>query len=414
MNLGKIFKTVIYAILIIVGLTSILTPYVNYEKAYFVGDDYYISMVDSVSNQYEPYIEDLIQSERSDLALKEKKELYAKLKFAADSLGTLQSKAEISKDSARIANIGQVIDSFNAAKYAKEDEIDQKYSIENMDKEKLAAKKQSIMDTLSLDKYVLIVANEMRNPNKSKSIKPVDKEKINIQKVNLQDKGGFILFGLTVIGIVVFILLMDLKVIPLHLFSLRAALIVVLFSFTGLVIYLVWKSLIDDIRFKEVFEEREVEVKDRLTKIKDLEIEYLSSNARYCRDLDSLIYFAKKDSSAIVRYLVDKNDTAAVNNALRAGRPLKDTTYVPVDVKVFGKNHSVQLDSLPFVPYSDKRFEIKVDQVERNGRPVNLILVKTLKKTFVENLDIYPENFDEEVTIQFGSLADPTTNGNWE
>ena len=28
-------------------------------------------------------------------------------------------------------------------------------------------------------------------------------------------------------------------------------------------------------------------------------------------------------------------------------------------------------------------------------------------------LKIYPKNFDEDVVIQFGSLTEPTTEGNW-
>lgn len=214
--------------------------------------------------------------------------------------------------------------------------------------------------------------------------------------------------------VVIFIALVEENIIQLHLSPLKYALIIVLFGFSMVMLYLIRKSLIDDIRFKEIFEEREKVVKERLLKIKNLEIEYLSIHNKYCDNLDSLVQFAKNAQSPVERYLVDKNDTAAVNNALRAGLPLKDTTYIAVDKKVFGANHTVKLDSLPYVPFSKQKFDIKVKQYNEDGRVINLILVQTLKKTFVENLAIYPENFDEEKTLHFGSLADPTTNGNWE
>lgn len=414
MNLNNIFKVIIYIILGTTGLFSIYLPFVSYKKAYFVGEDYYVGMVDSIENQYNPFIDEIIQKGLTIQASKEKKILYNKLKPVADSLGLLQSKAEISGDSSRIISIKKVIDKFTAAKYERESEIDEKYSLDNLGKTKLTDIKKAIKDTLKVKDYVAIVANKLRNPNQRKSIKPITAAEINIQKVNEQDKGGFIIFGVTLIVVVIFIALVEENIIQLHLSPLKYALIIVLFGFSMVMLYLIRKSLIDDIRFKEIFEEREKVVKERLLKIKNLEIEYLSIHNKYCDNLDSLVQFAKNAQSPVERYLVDKNDTAAVNNALRAGLPLKDTTYIAVDKKVFGANHTVKLDSLPYVPFSKQKFDIKVKQYNEDGRVINLILVQTLKKTFVENLAIYPENFDEEKTLHFGSLADPTTNGNWE
>ena len=104
MDFGQFLKPVIYALLALVGLVVIITPSVSYEEAYFVGDDYYITMVDSIEVGYEPYLKGLIQAEQNVLASKEKKAFHKKLKPLADSLSLLQSKAELSKDSTRIAN----------------------------------------------------------------------------------------------------------------------------------------------------------------------------------------------------------------------------------------------------------------------------------------------------------------------
>ena len=74
----------------------------------------------------------------------------------------------------------------------------------------------------------------------------------------------------------------------------------------------------------------------------------------------------------------------------------------------------MNLDSLPYVPYTQEEFSLKTNKSKNvNNREIFYIEVKTKKKTYLDMLDIYPENFDEEAFIQFGSLAEPTTEGNW-
>jgi hypothetical protein len=127
-----------------------------------------------------------------------------------------------------------------------------------------------------------------------------------------------------------------------------------------------------------------------------------------------LVDFAKNDSAQIIRYLVDKNDTSSVNKALRNKQPLKDTTYIPIDIKVFGESHGINIDSISYIPFTTKQFSLKTNTSKNaNNRDVYYIEVKAKRKSFVEMLKIYPKNFDEEKFIQFGSLMEPTTEGNW-
>lgn len=413
MNWSKVFKPAIYGLIVLIGILSITAPFFSYKEAYFVQEDYYINMVDSVDVQYGPYIKDLVQAERNKKAIAEKKQYRSTIKEIADSLSVLQTKADISKDSTQKATVAQAINAFEMAKMSKEEAIDSKYDIANLSEEELATKIAAIKDTLTLEKYVVVVANQLRNPNNLKTIPSVTIDQINKQKVNKQNKAGFITFGLVLILIVVFVYLMDTGLITLSNTYTRWGLRIFIFIIAARLFWVAMASLANDIIFKEVYEARETEVQEKLMKIKDLQVEFLSANGRYCSAWDSLVNYAKNDSSQIIRYLVDKNDTAAVNNALRAGKPIKDTTYVPVDIKVYGQGNNVNLDSLPFVPYTAKTFDLKINQFERNGRPVNVIEVKTKKKTYVDMLDIYPENFDEDLVIKFGSLAEPTTEGNW-
>ena len=256
--------------------------------------------------------------------------------------------------------------------------------------------------------------NQIRNPDNLSSIAPVKADRINIQKVNLQDPGGYLLVGLTILGIVLFMLVMEKGLISLHLSPLKFGSAV---AFFGLAIFIgikAYDSLANDIKFKETYESRREVIREKLMLIKDLQVEYLSSNKVYAGSWDTLVDFAKNDSVQIIRYLVDKNDTAAVNTALRNGKPLKDTAYVPVDVKVFGEGHSVNLDSIAYVPFTKKQFGLKAKSAKNaNDRDMFFLEVKTKNKTYVDMLDIYPENFDEESITKIGSLTEPTTDGNW-
>ncbi len=414
MNTEGAFKPIIYALLGLLGLVSIITPYVSYNEAYFVGEDYYITMKDSIEVGYEPYIEDLISAERSYLASVEKKKYYTEIKPYSDSLQFALNKASARKDSAKMKSINEAIIKLESRTSETNEKIANQFSLGNMPKAVLAQKIKSIKDTLSMEDYIVVVANQIRNPNNLSTIPSVKSEEIKIKKVNLQDPAGYWIVGLAIIGVVLLMIAMEKELIPIQAAPLRVGGTLIFLIVAIILGFQSYYSLADDIEFKEVFEKRELEVRDRLTQLKDLQAEFLSAKQQYCSSLDSLIYFAKNDSSKIEKYLVDKNDTAAVNNAKRKGLPLKEVVYVPVDVKVFGESHKVQLDSLPFVPYTNKKFSLKTNKAQNaNNRDVFYLEIKTKKKTFVDMLEIYPQNFDEDSYIQIGSLAEPTTEGNW-
>ncbi|MBL56602.1 MAG: hypothetical protein CMP61_05395 [Flavobacteriales bacterium] len=414
MDFGQFLKPVIYALLALVGLVVIITPSVSYEEAYFVGDDYYITMVDSIEVGYEPYLKGLIQAEQNVLASKEKKAFHKKLKPLADSLSLLQSKAELSKDSTRIANAKNAYFDFQEMKSKQEQLIDEKYAITKLNDAVLINKIDGLKKSLSMDDYIVIVANQIRNPNGLSTIPSVTPNDLNIQKVNLQDPGGYYIVGLILIGITLFMYFMDKGSIPIESNGFRVGGTIAMIVLAIILGFKSYFSLANDIKFKEISELRETEVREKLMLIKDLQVQYLSDNKKYCSSWDSLLHYAKNDSAQIIRYLVDKNDTAAVNNALRAGKPIKDTAYVPINIKVYGEKQSINLDSLPYVPYTQEKFSLKTAKTKNaNNRDVFYIEVKTKKKTYLDMLKIYPKNFDEDVVIQFGSLTEPTTEGNW-
>ena len=414
METGSVFKPIIYSLIGLLGLAVIITPYASYEEAYFVDDEYYITMADSIEAGYEPYISDLLNAERNQLAILKKKEYYNSVKPLSDSLQIELNKVSGGKDSLAINKINKAIRLLEEKTFSANELIDGQFSLKKIPEKQLNDKIQSIKDTLKMEDYIVIVANQIRNPNLLSTIPSVKSEQIDTKRVNLQDKGGYLLFGLILIGLVGFMVLMDRKIIPLHLPIFKYGIRAVLAIITGFIGIRVYFTLANEIKFEETYEKREKIVRKKLMRIKQLQVEYLSVNEKYANSWSSLVHFAKNDSTQIIRYLVDKNDTAAVNNALRNKEPLRDTNYIAVDVKVFGESHGVNIDSISYIPFTTKQFSLRTNTSKNaNNRDVSYIEVKVKGKTFVEMLKIYPENFDEEKFIQFGSLAEPTTEGNW-
>ena len=161
MDFSKIIKPIIYGLLGLIGIVFIATPYTNYEEAYFVDEDYYITMCDSIEVGYKPYIEDKISSERNHKALLETKKYILSIKPISDSLQFARSKAKVNGDTATLAEIEKAIEVLTNEKFVNEAKISEKYSIDKMDKAELDAKMKSITDTLSMEDYIVVV-----EPNK--------------------------------------------------------------------------------------------------------------------------------------------------------------------------------------------------------------------------------------------------------
>lgn len=411
----KIFSIILF----VVGISSIIFPFASYEEAYFVNDTYYVTMVDTINDRYPNYVVDLIVSERNVKAAKEKKSLNAMLKPEAVLLERAKYIAKDKRDSSAMAVAQDKLDAFLDRKTDKESEIDDKWDISNVREQQLIKKIKTITDTLSVDDFIVLTANQIINP-KNLSTKPkISMKHISIQKVNLQDKKPYIILGFISILLGVFVLLVAEQIIPIHIgIAKMSAFFVILigaiyFSATA------YFDLQNDIKFQEVYKEREVKVQEHLEKLADLNSTYNKEKGKYTNSWEKLIEFAKSDSAQIIKSLVNKNDTAAVNTALRNGLPLEDTLYIPISEKVYGKNNTVNLDSICIVPFSKDTFDLATDVVIRNEKDIQVMKIETEKRTFVKELSIFPENFDNFIaplplTISVGSLKEPTTEGNWK
>ena len=410
-------KQILSYALFIIGIVSVIFPFASYENAYYVKGDYYVTMVDTISDRYEPYIKDLIQSKRNLSANFEKIKLANSLEKNAKNLELLLISAKEKNDSLSIAKAEKNINSFVAKQLNIESEIDEKWSIYNLSEKALDSKIESVKDTLSINQFIVITTNQIINPNGLKSIEKIKVNDISVKKVNRQDKLSYITFGFITIILGLFILLIGRDIISLQEPIVKYGVMYVALIIALLYIYKSNNSLQNDIEFERVYLDRENVVKEHILKLRDLQVAHLKEKLNYAENCSQLIRFAKQDSIQIVKFLVNQNDTNAVNNALKNGTALMDTIYIPVAERIYGKGNNINLDSICYVPFSKDTFTLKIGYVERNGKEIKVMLIQTEKRIFVENLDIFPENFDNLVapkpTLTVGSLREPTTEGNW-
>ena len=125
-------KQILSYALFLIGLVSVIFPFASYENAYYVKGDYYVTMVDTISDRYEPYIKDLIQSKRNLSANFDKVKLANSLEKDAKQLDFTLLRAKEDNDSTRIAEAEMNINVFVSNHLTLEGEIDEKWNIDNL------------------------------------------------------------------------------------------------------------------------------------------------------------------------------------------------------------------------------------------------------------------------------------------
>lgn len=175
----------------------------------------------------------------------------------------------------------------------------------------------------------------------------------------------------------------------------------------GLAYFLV-SGIAHDIEEEKMIRSVEVKVIDKLMKIRDAEIAYQVAKGVFTSDWDKLVNFV--DTGAI--YITERKETII---RLDYGA---DSVYVQIDtlgsVPVKDSLFSADFDaeSLPFVPDSDKKFQIWADKINKSGVMVDVIEV-------VDPDPVDPTRSEENEIknrkpLRFGSRTDVTTAGNWE
>ncbi len=182
------------------------------------------------------------------------------------------------------------------------------------------------------------------------------------------------------------------------------------------VAYMVWDSIDSKIVLTETVEKRNKVVQERLEQIRDAQVEYKKVRGEYANSFDKLKDFLMNDSIVQVKMEGEVPDSLLGQEAkaLEMGIIKRDTTKIPVKNELFKDNFDAIVDSMMYIPFSGgKQFAIRAGEVEKGKVKVKVFEVVAHLTDIYKGLDTDNEGYDMKDSLMIGSMAEPTTNGNW-
>lgn len=182
--------------------------------------------------------------------------------------------------------------------------------------------------------------------------------------------------------------------------------------------YLVYESIMRPVRFNEKTSQCESKVIARLIDLRTSQQFFKREHGRYTASFDTLISFLKTGMIPEVKMVPDPNDTTFT-------KTISDTLgFVKVADSLFYRTRpNFDVDSLRYIPYANgQEFEIAAGTIDRGGIKVPVYEIKAHYNTFMKHLDRQlvinliksKEDIERYPGLKIGSMAEPSTDGNWE
>ncbi len=205
-----------------------------------------------------------------------------------------------------------------------------------------------------------------------------------------------------------------------------------LFIIALVLAYMIYETIMVPIRFQKAYNYRANIVKQKLEKIRDVEVAFLSKYGHYTADWDSLINFAKNDSIEVIKafgtvpdsiYYMSKTPKEAELKALKLGFIRRDTVKIAVRDTLFKEPYDI--DTLKYVPFTNLKevFEINAGFITTQAKvKMPVFEVKVHNNTFLQGLDRQQViNMNDEARengefpgLIIGSMTEVKTTGNWD
>ncbi|MCA1763329.1 MAG: hypothetical protein ABR574_10140 [Cryomorphaceae bacterium] len=191
--------------------------------------------------------------------------------------------------------------------------------------------------------------------------------------------------------------------------------------------YFDYRVIQDEIDYNKKKDKINKHVIQRMKDIRKAQVAYQKEKGKYAGDFDSLLYFLKNEEINLVKRLGTLPDSLPTEEmareagiiqkmpegmtdeqAIEEGLIIRDTVPVEVLGYVFDeddrKNRKTKLyvDSLPYVPFADHKFEMSAKTIESGGVEQPVFLV------------VDPDPFDPKEQLRLGSLTEASTSGNWK
>jgi hypothetical protein len=188
---------------------------------------------------------------------------------------------------------------------------------------------------------------------------------------------------------------------------LRNVLVGVLFVMSASFGWMDYMSIKEPLDFMKEKEKRYARVIQSLKDIREVQLAYRSAYGKYLGSADSLYDFLNNDSLPVIKSFGTVPDTLTELEALERGILKRDTVFAKASETVFSEKYMKErkfplvLDSIIYVPFTRSKFLIEAAIIERGK----------VKVPVFQAIDSAP--FDKYDILQVGSLAEPSTAGNW-
>lgn len=189
----------------------------------------------------------------------------------------------------------------------------------------------------------------------------------------------------------------------------RVIIQIVLAVISLVLVYYIYRGIQGPIRFKAEVQKRTEVVVDKLKDIRDAQIAFRNVNGHFTASFDTLIDFINTGKIPIIKLTADPKDTTFT-------KMFVDTVgYTLVIDSIFKNKPDFQTQELRYIPFSDgEEFSMQAGTAVKGNVTVNVIEVMAANKHFLKGLDLKRNHLDPEEGLKFGSMVDPTTDGNWE
>jgi len=175
----------------------------------------------------------------------------------------------------------------------------------------------------------------------------------------------------------------------------------------GLAYFLI-SGIAHDIEQEKVIGSVEAQVINKLKQIRDAEISYQVANNAFTSDWDKLVNFV--DTGSI--YITERKETIIRLDYGADSVVIEIDTLGSVAVKDSLFSSSFDVNELPLVPNSDKKFLLWADKINKSG--VMIDVIEVVDPNPVDPTRKEDNEIKNRKPLRFGSRTDVTTAGNWE
>lgn len=193
----------------------------------------------------------------------------------------------------------------------------------------------------------------------------------------------------------------------------RLVINLILVAIAFFLIYALYSSISEPIAFKNETEKRRNAVTAKLMKVRTAQEAYRDITGEFAPNFDTLADVLENGRFRIIKVIGDPDDPNYT------GVITYDTIYRPAadSMRHLLKMHN--FDSLRYVPYSNKQFNIEAKVIEYQKTRVPVVEVGIPWKEFMgkygdPSYRRYDQAYDPEKPLKFGSLYAPNLAGNWE